>query len=123
MKSQSDDAHRVDVLPSTQTSHARLDRTEQNIESSDEVDKRNDNSKIYSKGISSSLSNGTRRRLCPKDVYDARNVMTTYGTLGHPFAAIGARDHVTTLEEDAVDDGVHADFAQIVACDLFDVVG
>lgn len=49
-----------------------------------------------------------------EDVHGSHNVLPADGTLAHPLAALGAGDHVTTLQEDAVDHGVHADPAQVV---------
>lgn len=47
-------------------------------------------------------------------MHGSHNVLPADGTLAHPLAALGAGDHVTTLQEDAVDHGVHADPAQVV---------
>ena len=50
--------------------------------------------------------------LCPEDVDDARYVVAADGALGHALPTLRAGDHVTALEQDAVDDGVHADLAE-----------
>lgn len=49
-----------------------------------------------------------------EDVHGSHNVLPADGTLAHPLTTLGAGDHVTTLQEDAVDHGVHADPAQVV---------
>lgn len=43
----------------------------------------------------------------------SHNVLAAYGTLGEPFAALGAGDHVATLEENAINKTLHAYFAQV----------
>lgn len=47
-------------------------------------------------------------------MHGAHHVLPADGTLAHALAALGAGDHVPTLEQDTVDDGVHADTAQAV---------
>ena len=47
-------------------------------------------------------------------VHSAHHVLPADGAFAHALAALGARDHVPALEQDAVDDGVHADPAQAV---------
>ena len=47
-------------------------------------------------------------------MHGPHHVLPADGALAHPLAALGARDHVTALQEHAVDDGVHADAAQVV---------
>ena len=49
-----------------------------------------------------------------EDVHGAHHVLPADGTLAHALAALGAGDHVPALEQDAVDDGIHADAAQAV---------
>lgn len=47
-------------------------------------------------------------------VHSAHHILSADGTLAHALAALGAGDHVPTLKQDAVDDGIHADPAQAV---------
>ena len=47
-------------------------------------------------------------------MHSTHHVLPADGTLAHALAALGAGDHVPTLEQDTVDDGVHADSAQAV---------
>lgn len=47
-------------------------------------------------------------------MYSSHHILSADGTLAHALAALGARDHVPTLQQHAVDDGVHADPAQAV---------
>lgn len=47
-------------------------------------------------------------------VHGAHHVLPADGTLAHALAALGAGDHMPALEQDAVDDGVHADAAEAV---------
>ena len=47
-------------------------------------------------------------------VHSAHHVLPADGTLAHALATLGAGDHVPALEQDAVDDGIHADPAQAV---------
>lgn len=47
-------------------------------------------------------------------VHGAHHILPADGTLAHALAALGAGDHVATLEQDTVDDGIHADTAQAV---------
>ena len=47
-------------------------------------------------------------------MHSAHHVLPADGTLAHALAALGAGDHVPALEQDTVDDGVHADSAQAV---------
>lgn len=47
-------------------------------------------------------------------MHGAHHVLPADGTLAHALAALGAGDHVPALEQDAIDDGVHADPAQAV---------
>lgn len=42
------------------------------------------------------------------------NVLTADWTLVHPLATFGAGNHVTTLQQDAVDGGVHADLTKVL---------
>lgn len=42
------------------------------------------------------------------------DVLSADGALAHPLATLGARHHVATLQQDTVDDGVHADPTQVV---------
>lgn len=50
----------------------------------------------------------------PEDVDGSDDELAADGTLAHPFAALGAGDHVTALQQHAVYGGVHADPAQPV---------
>lgn len=54
-----------------------------------------------------------RLQLRLEDVYNSRHVVTTDGTLGHASAALRTGNHMAAFEEDAVNDGIHADFAEI----------
>jgi len=45
---------------------------------------------------------------------DAGDIATADGTLGKSFATVRTRDHVTALQQYAVDDRIHAHFTQIV---------
>lgn len=47
-------------------------------------------------------------------VHSAYHVLPADGTLAHALATLGAGDHVPTLEQDAVNDSIHADTAQAV---------
>lgn len=49
-----------------------------------------------------------------EDVHGPHDVLSADGALAHPLAALGAGDHVAALQQDAVDDGVHADPTQVV---------
>lgn len=49
-----------------------------------------------------------------EDVHGPHDVLSADRTLVHPLATFGAGDHVATLQEDAVDHGVHADPAEVV---------
>ena len=51
----------------------------------------------------------------------AGDVATADGTLGETFAAVCTRHHVTTFKQDAVDNGVHADFAYVIFFDCVHV--
>lgn len=42
------------------------------------------------------------------------NVLSADGALAHPLAALGASDHVATLQQDTVDHRVHADPTQVI---------
>lgn len=42
------------------------------------------------------------------------NILTTDRTLAHPFATLGASDHVTTLQQDTVNGRVHADLTDVL---------
>lgn len=42
------------------------------------------------------------------------HVLPADGTLAHPLAALGAGDHVTALQQDAVDGRVHADLTEVL---------
>ena len=50
----------------------------------------------------------------PEDVDGSDDVLATDGTLAHPLAALGAGDHVTTLQQDAVDGRVHTDLTDVL---------
>ncbi len=45
------------------------------------------------------------------------DVLPADRALVHPLAALGAGDHVTALQENTVDHGVHADPAEVVVVD------
>lgn len=47
-------------------------------------------------------------------MYSPHDVLPADRAFVHPFAALGASDHVSTLQENAVDHGVHADPAEVV---------
>lgn len=42
------------------------------------------------------------------------DVLSADGALAHPLAALGASDHVAALQQDTVDDGIHADPTQVI---------
>lgn len=44
----------------------------------------------------------------------ADNVLAADRTLVHPLATFGAGNHVTTLQQDTVDGGVHADLTKVL---------
>lgn len=48
-----------------------------------------------------------------EDVHGPHHVLPADGALAHPLAAFGAGHHVAALQQHAVDDGVHADAAQV----------
>lgn len=50
----------------------------------------------------------------PEDVDGSDDVLAADGTLAHPLAALGAGDHVTTLQQDAVDGRVHTDLTEVL---------
>lgn len=50
-------------------------------------------------------------------MHSPHDVLPANGTLIHPFATLGARHHVTALEQDTVDHCVHADPAEVVVVD------
>lgn len=50
----------------------------------------------------------------PEDVDGSDDVLAADGTLAHPLAALGAGDHVTTLQQDAVDGRVHTDLTKVL---------
>lgn len=50
-------------------------------------------------------------------MYGPHDVLPADRALVHPLAALGAGDHVTALQENAVDCGVHADPAEVVVVD------
>lgn len=63
-----------------------------------------------------------QRRCCNgalrfEDMHSPHNVLPTDRTLIHPLATLGARDHVTALQENTVDNSVHADPAEVVIVD------
>lgn len=58
-------------------------------------------------------------RLRPEDVHGPYYILPADGALAHPLPAFGTGDHVTTLQQHAVDDGVHADSTQVlIGCQL-----
>lgn len=48
-----------------------------------------------------------------EDVHGPHHILPADGALAHPLAAFGAGYHVAALQQHAVDDGVHADAAQV----------
>lgn len=44
----------------------------------------------------------------------SHDVLAADGTLAHPFAALCAGDHVTTLQQDTVNGTVHADLTEVL---------
>lgn len=50
----------------------------------------------------------------PEDVDGSDDVLAADGTLAHPLAALGAGNHVTTLQQDAVDGRVHTDLTEVL---------
>lgn len=52
-----------------------------------------------------------------EDVHGPHDVLPADRTLVHPLAALGAGDHVTALQENAVNHSVHADPAEVVVVD------
>lgn len=54
------------------------------------------------------------RTLGLEDVHGPYHVLPADGALAHPLPTFGAGDHVTALQQHAVDDGVHADAAQVL---------
>lgn len=55
-----------------------------------------------------------RGQLRPEDVHGSHYILPADGALAHPLPAFGAGHHVTTLQQHAVDDGVHADSTQVL---------
>lgn len=49
-----------------------------------------------------------------EDVHGPHDVLPADGALAHPLSTFGAGYHVTTFQQHAVDDGVHADATQVV---------
>lgn len=57
--------------------------------------------------------------LRPEDVHGPDHILPADGALAHPLPAFGTGDHVTALQQHAVDDGVHADSTQVlIGCQL-----
>lgn len=57
--------------------------------------------------------------LRPEDVHGPDYILPADGALAHPLPAFGTGDHVTALQQHAVDDGVHADSTQVlIGCQL-----
>lgn len=50
----------------------------------------------------------------PEDVDSSDDVLAADGTFAHPLAALGAGDHVTTLQQDAVDRRVHTYLTEVL---------
>lgn len=63
-------------------------------------------------GASVLLGRGSASGL--EHVHGPYHILPANGTLAHAFATLGTGDHVPTFEQDAVDDGIHADTAQAV---------
>lgn len=55
----------------------------------------------------------TQTVLRPEDVHSSHYILPADGALAHPLPTFGAGYHVTTLQQHAVDDGVHADSTQV----------
>ena len=49
-----------------------------------------------------------------ENVHNTGDVLTADRTVGQPLATLGACDHVTTLQQNAVDGSIHADLANIM---------
>lgn len=58
--------------------------------------------------------NSAHGQLRPEDVHGSHYILPADGALAHPLPAFGAGYHVTTLQQHAVDDGVHADSTQVL---------
>lgn len=50
----------------------------------------------------------------PEDVHGSDDVLPADRTLAHPLPTLGAGDHVTALQQDAVDGRVHADLTEVL---------
>lgn len=50
-------------------------------------------------------------------MHGPHNILPADWALVHPLATLGAGDHMTALQEDAVNRGVHADPAEVVIVD------
>lgn len=48
-----------------------------------------------------------------EDVHGPHYVLPADGALAHPLPTFGAGNHVTTFQQHAVDDSVHADATQV----------
>lgn len=47
-------------------------------------------------------------------VHGSHHILPADGTLTHALATLGAGNHVPALQQDTVDDGIHADATQAV---------
>jgi len=47
-------------------------------------------------------------------VHGPHYILPADGALAHPLSTFGAGYHVTTFQQHAVDDGVHADATQVI---------
>lgn len=47
-------------------------------------------------------------------MHGPHHILPADGTLAHPLSTFGAGDHVTTFQQHAVDDGVHADATKVL---------
>ena len=47
-------------------------------------------------------------------MHSSNHILPADGTLTHALATLGAGDHVPTLQQDTVNDCIHADSAQAV---------
>lgn len=60
------------------------------------------------------IAPGVRSGSGPEDVDSSDDVLAADRALAHPFPTLGAGDHVTALQQDAVDGRVHTDLTQVL---------